>query len=829
MSLRLQTERVLTRSTTWALEHRSIVVLCTVLVIGSLATGLPRLRLETSFESYLPRNNPALRIYERFRSEFGSGERVVVLLRPAELFDPRFLTELVELHEALEERLPYLDDLTSLVNARYLVGGEGTLSAEGLLDEVPEDEAGLDRLRARLDENTLYENIIVSPSRAETAIVIELDGAYAEPDAGADPLASLEDALPSTDPAKPGDTAGHGQMLSTAQAEHLVGVLEDVLGEHTPASTEIFVAGTPVLAHRLGAMLTRDITVFVGASLCLTTLLLGALFGNVWAMIHPISIVLLSVVGTLGAMGLAGLPLTAVTEVLPSLLITIGVGDSIHIQSMYYKRREGGESKNDAIIGAMGHSGLAVLLTSVTTAASMAAFQTADLQPVIDMGRAAPFGIMLAFLLSVTLLPVLMASTEMGAGAVGQGRARRGRALDRILVRLGRVGTRRPLWVISTVIGLSLLGATGAARLHFSQDDLEWLPADDPLRVSTEQLNATMGGAEPFELHVRLGPGRDLREPAIMAALLEMEKHASGVRTGPLEVAKVLSLGDVLEETHRVLREPGDDSRWPDSRAAISQELLLFEAAAPDDLDRLVDADWKQTRLAINVPFVDALYYPTFARDVTGVAARDIANRGLEDAVEVIPTGLLTLAGETFDLLFVSMARSYLIGFGVIALLMLLLIGDLRLGLLSWLPNIVPILLVLGLMGWIDAPLDISSMLVGGILIGVVVDDTIHFAHTFHRYREETDCSLRAVRSTLETTGRAMFITSAVLASGFFVFTGASLANVSEFGLFCGVGVVLAFLADIIMLPALVSLAAPCPPDCACRRSGHDVLAVPHG
>lgn len=822
MTLRLQAERILTRWTAWVLGHRGIVVACTALVIGMLATGLPRLRMETSFESYLPKNNPALEIYERFRGEFGSGERVVILLRPAEMFDPHFLAELVLLHDALEERLPYLDDVTSLVNARHLVGGEGTLTAEGLLDDVPQDEAGLERLRAKLEDNALYENIIVSQSRAETAIVIELDGSYEETDAGDELL------MPNDAPFSSGfaEAPIGGELLSTEQARRLVRALEEVLSDHAPESTEVFVAGTPVLAHRLGAMLTRDIAVFIGASLCLTALLLAALFGNAWAMIHPLLVVVLSVVGTLGGMGLAGLPLTAVTEVLPSLLITIGVGDAIHIQSMYYKQRELGAAKNDAIVGAMGHSGLAVLLTSVTTAASMAAFQTADLQPIIDLGRAAPFGIMLAFLLSVTLLPVLLASSEMGAGAGGVGRARRARAFDRVLVGLGRVGTRRPLLVVCVVLALSVLGAAGAMRLRFSQDDLKWLPADDPLRIATEQLNTSMGGAEPFELHVKLGPGRDLREPAIVAALSEIQRGVSGIRSGPVEVAKVLSLGDVLEETHRVLRDPDDPSPWPDSRAAVSQELLLFEAAAPDDLERLVDARWQQTRLAISVPFVDALYYPNFARDAAELASHTLGERGLGDAVQVIPTGLLTLAGETFELLFVSMVRSYLIGFAVIALLMLLLIGNLRLGLMSWLPNVVPILLVLGLMGWIDAPLDISSMLVGGILIGVVVDDTIHFAHTFARYREEMDCSLRAIRATLETTGRAMLITSTVLSLGFLTFAGASLSNVADFGLFCGAGVILAFLADIVVLPALVSLAAPCPPDCACHKAEHDLLTA---
>jgi hypothetical protein len=300
------------------------------------------------------------------------------------------------------------------------------------------------------------------------------------------------------------------------------------------------------------------------------------------------------------------------------------------------------------------------------------------------------------------------------------------------------------------------------------------------------------------------------------------------LHVGEVSVAQNLSLVDAIEETHRAL---GDDPTaplvLPSERAVVSQELLLFESAAPDDFARLVGPDFRTTRIAMSVPFVDAIDYPRFARAAGSIATDVLAAHRLADDVVVSPTGLLMLAGETFDLLFGSMARSYAIAFGVIGVLMVLLIGDLRIGLLTLLPNLVPILLVLGFMHAIDSPLDVSSMLVGGILIGVVVDDTIHFAHNFAGYREETGCALRAIRKTLTTTGRAMLVTSITLSIGFFAFMGASLSNVAAFGLLCGLGVVLAFLADVVMMPALVAAVAPCAPSCPGHRLEPLGLAPP--
>lgn len=818
MKLQDRVDAAFERHSERILRHPIVTIAASLVAIGMLAAGLPSLRIETSFDSYLPIDNPAQRLYDEFRTEFGSGERAVILLRPTELFNAGFLEELTQLHDALEDELPYLDDLTSLVNARHLVGGDDTLVSEGLLDDPIRDDSDVVRLRDRLGSNPLYENVIVSRDLTATALLIEFDGSLIDSDSSGSEGADLGGFESSEGDGV--DLPRRGAMLTTEQAEHLVRVLDRVLVENVPASTEVFVAGTPLLAHRLGEMLTRDIVTFVAISAGLTALLLAALFRNLWATVHPLLVVGLSVIGTLGWMGLRGIPMTAVTEVLPSLLVAVGVGDSVHIQSMFNRARESGADVPSAIRWAIGHSGLAILLTSVTTGVSMAAFRSAELQPIIDLGRAAPVGVFLALLLSTTFLPALMSLTPMEPISVGTRRGAIGQGLDRILLWLGGLGARRPVTVVLCTALALLFALVGASRLHFSQDDLRWLPEHDDIRIATEELNRVMDGAEPMEIYAVAARDLDLREPEVIAALRELETRVSKAEVGVVRVAQSISLVDVLEETHRALTagSSGVQEPLPNTRAGVSQEMLLFESAAPDDLARLVDTAWSRTRIAVTVPFVDALHYPRFADEISKIADDVVEEAGLDGALEIRPTGILTVAGETFELLFVSMARSYAIAFGLVIALMLTLIGNRRVGLISAIPNLVPITLVLGAMGWLDAPLDISSMLVGGILIGVVVDDTIHFAHHFARYRRKSGCSYQAIQETLVTAGRAMLVTSTVLSIGFFSFMGASLQNISDFGLYCGSGVILAFLADVVLLPALITKAAPCSPGCTCRH-----------
>lgn len=804
----------------FVLTHRGFVLAGGLLLTAFLALGLQNLRIETSFSSYLPENNPRQRVYEEFRQQFGSGERIVVLLRPAEIFDMGFLEELRRLHQMLEEELPYTREVTSLINARQLRGTEDSLISEGLLDAWPETSGDLDDLRRRVRANPLYRNMIISEDESATAIVIELEGARDSSDSAdaegdledelADALLGFEDAPGFDQPSGP-----KGDLLSTAQASQLAQSLDAIIVGASMQSADIYVAGTPILAHRLGEMLTRDIAVFVTLSLLCTGVLLLLLFRSVWGMILPLVVVGFSLVGTLGWMGLAGIPITAATEILPSLLVAIGVGDAVHIQAMFFKRLESGDSTEESIRWAMSHSGLAVLLTSLTTAASMAAFQVADLQPIIDLGRAAPIGVGLALLFSVTLLPALLSLAPIRQPAPSRHDRGEDHRLDRVLLRLGRTGTRHPRAVIGVTAVLWVSSILGATTLYFSQDDLGWLPEDEPIRVAIEQLNETMNGGESFELLVSLEGDADLKDPAILAMLDTLERRIASLVVGEVSVGQTLSIVDVVKETHRALTSAGDGELLiPNSRELVSQELLLFESADAEDLEQLADSEYQLARILITVPFVDALHYPRFAREIKRIARETSENMAPEIGVRFTGTGLLMLAGETFELLFTSMVRSYSVAFGVIALLMLVLIRNVRMGLLSMLPNITPILLVLGLMGWMDAALDVSSMLVGGILIGVVVDDTIHFVHNFVRYRRQMGCSLRAIRETLTTTGRAMLVTSTVLSIGFFVFTGAWLENVSDFGLLCGIGAILAFLADVVLLPALVALTVPCDSGC---------------
>jgi len=169
-------------------------------------------------------------------------------------------------------------------------------------------------------------------------------------------------------------------------------------------------------------------------------------------------------------------------------------------------------------------------------------------------------------------------------------------------------------------------------------------------------------------------------------------------------------------------------------------------------------------------------------------------------------TGIKAVMGAIFYELIYSMARSYVLAVLIITPLMIFLIGSVRLGLVSMIPNLAPIVLTLGIMGYCDWPLDAITLLIGSIALGLAVDDTIHFMHNFQRYYAQSGDSERAIRQTLSTTGHAMLFTSVVLAAGFMVYTLSIMSNLRHFGLLTALCIALAFLADVLFAPALVTV-----------------------
>ena len=780
---------------------RPLVALALVLLLAALAVSqLPHLRLDTSTEGFLHEDDPTLIAYNDFRREFGRDEVIIMALRPDDVFSLRFLGRLKALHEDLESNVPYLDEVFSLINARSTRGEGDSLIVEDLLGQMPETGGELAALKRRVMRNPLYINTLVSADGSFTTVLIKTRSYSAAGEAAFDPLAGFTEQAASTEADE-----GAPEFLTDQENSEVVRAVREVLARHEAPDFPIEVAGSPWVTDTLKRGMMRDMRRFVLLVSAAIGVFLFVMFRRISGVLLPLLIVVLTLLSTLGIMSATGTALKLPTQILPSFLLAVCVGDSVHLLAIFYRRLAETGDKHEAIVYAMGHSGLALVFTSLTTAGGLLSFATAEIAPVADLGVFAAAGVMVALIYTLLLVPsilVLLPVKQLGRAAA---RRESSLLLDNFFKRVARVTTRRP-WVIIALSALVLLvSLVGVSRVGFSHYVLGWFPEGSEVRRGTELIDRELRGSISLEVLADTGREGGVYDPAFLKGLDSLARQVEGYDDGSIFVGKAWSVADILKEVNRALNEDREEYyRVPDDRDLVAQEFLLFENSGSDDLKDVVDSRFSTARFTVKSPFVDALAYDALMQDVEARFAKTLG-----PDVKITVTGMLPLLSRTLASVMHSMARSYLVAAVVITLMMVFLIGDLRMGLLSMLPNFLPIVFTIGVMGWLGMPMDMFTMLVGSIAIGLVVDDTVHFMHNFRRYRARTGSTEEAVFLTLSGSGRAMLVTTCVLSLGFFVFMFSEMNNLFNFGLLTGTAIIAALAADFFLAPALLAVALP--------------------
>jgi hypothetical protein len=771
--------------------------LCTLLGLG-LAAYAPLVELDTSTEQMLKPDDPVRLRYEAFREQFGRDELIVVgVTGPARVFERGFLERLTALHRELERDVPKLVEVTSLVNARDVRGVGQDLVVEELLEEIPGSEEALAALEARVLASPTYRDLLISRDGTFTVIVLETEAYSSFGDV--DVLAGFDE---------PEETGTRGEkparrFLSGDENREIVEAVEAVVARHAAPDFAIHVAGTPFMINRLAGLMQRDMQRFVALSLLVISVLLYFLFGSVAGVLLPLLVVVVSLADMLGLFVLAGQKITPPSQIMPTFLLTVSVAYPVHFLSIFFKELRGGASRADAVTRSIGHSGLPIVMTALTTMGGMASFATASLQPLAMLGYLVPVGVLLAVIFSLVLLPGLVMVIPLDVARVDRTEAGYGR-IDRLLLACGRISLRHRVPILAATLLLCALSVWAALSLHFSHNPIQWLPERDPLRLATEVVNERMRGSTTLDILVQTGRENGLHEPAVLDGIDRLRAYSESYRDPLVSVARATSVVDVVKEIHQALNENRPDAyAIPRDRRLVAQELLLFENTGADDLERIVDSTFRTARVTLRLPWGDAF---AFARFVGDLEQRLPSLLG--DGADGVITGLVGMMSRTLTAVTLSMAWSYATSLLVVTTLMVLLIGNLRGGLVSMLPNLAPILFMHALMAAFGVPLDAFTLMAGSTALGLSVDDTIHFIHVYRREVEHCGDAEEAVRRTLTSTGRANLVACVVLSSGFFVFLISSMQNLASFGLLTGFAFLAALVVELLVTPALLVTAA---------------------
>jgi predicted RND superfamily exporter protein len=763
---------------------------------GLLASGIT---IDTATESMLHADDPSLIDYNRFRNQFGRAELVVLLVEAPDIFERDFLTRLRTLHQALEAETPHLKKITSLINVRHTRGEGDVLYVDKLLNEGALQD--LETVKARALASPFYPNYVLSTNSKAAALVVETVSRVSDAPETTGPftvdLEALEaDALFETE----GSDSSH--YITADEKAQVNAAIEGVMERFESPDFKITFSGGSVVVDVFNKATGEDTLRLVKIMVLVIVGFLFLFFRSWSGIIIPLCIVGSAMISTVGLMAATGTPISIMTNFLPAFIVSVGIADSIHVLAIFYREFQRGNSKADAICYAMGHSGLPILMTSVTTTAGLLSFTSAEIATIMQLGHFAAAGVMLAFGYTLCLLPALIAVFPIRPKRVAAV-AERSRRMDNFLLNFSRISSKRPKAIVGICVVLGLLSIYAIFQLRFSSYILAYFPDDHPVKTDLVHVEQNLGGSVTFEVVVDTGKENGLYNPTVLNQIDALIPEVVAIKMEDFYVGKVISIVDILKETHQALH--GNDKRFytiPKDRATIAQELLLFENRRPEDVAKLADSRFQKTRITLKTKWSDSVIYERFVKQL-----KEMFDGALAGAADVTVTGLAALMGRTIPAALHSMARSYAIAFVVISILMLLLVGNLKLGLLSMCPNLLPILMVMGLISLCGVSLDINTLFIGSIAIGLVVDDTIHFFYNFRKYLNETGSPVAAVRETFLGTGRAMLITSIILTLNFFVLLSATLNHSVKFGLFTGIVIIFALLADFLLAPALLLMA----------------------
>ncbi len=777
----------------FVVRHRWWVLFASLLFTLGWVLWIPHITFDNSTESFLLERDPASKRYREFRQQFGQDDHLMLAISPPEVFDFGFLARLRVLHDALQSEVPHIQEVTSLINARQTRGEEDALIVEELLQKAPETRAELADLERRVLENPVYRNLLISEDGRVTTIMLK-PVTYSSHGGDPDLLAGFD-----------GSEAGAGaepEFLSPEEKAQALAVVNEVVSRFRAADFPILVVGEIVTDQRLNEAIRRDVQNFIGFAVLAIGALLLLLFRRLSGVVLPLVVVAASLLSAVGVMVCIGIPGSLPLQMLPVFVMTVGVCNAVHVLVITYQRLNAGSDRESAIAYAFEHSGMAIVMTNLTTAAGMSSFLTAAITPITHLGITASIGVMLVLFYTFGLLPALLAVLPLKQGLAP---ASSSSPLKRLLVWTGDLAARRPRWILIGAGGFTLLMLIGITQVHFSHQPLHWFPEQDPVRVAAEQVDRDLRGTNSVEVLVDSGRENGLHQPDVLKRVEAAMGYAQALQEGEVFVGKATSIVDVLKETNRALHENRPDHYTvPSERALIAQELLLFENSGSDDLKEITDSQLRTARITLRVPSLDGVVYPGFLSRL-----RHGFEEILGDELHFYMTGLTPLMVRALSAMTTSLARSYLFALLIITPLMILMIGRLGLGLLSMVPNLLPVVTTLGVMGLCGIPLDASNIVVGSVIIGLAVDDTIHFMHRFQRDFEQSGDVREAVRRTLATTGSALLFTSLVLTTGFLVMAGlGSMHNTVVFGLLASLGIVTAFIADVLVMPALLALVA---------------------
>lgn len=741
--------------------RRWLTVLLCVLVLLALGAGASRIvPVDVDFRTHFSKDDPHLVALEQLEDTYALSDSALIAVAPREgtIFTHEALVAIEELTERLW-RTPYVTRVDSIANYSHSEGREDELIVEPLVD----DAGSLSRKDIeRIERIALSTEEVSGRFVSRDGRVAGLYVSVALPEDRQLPKVEVVDFLY--------HTANEARETYRAIDYHLTG--------------ELF------LNRSVRDAIDEDMGILAPVALVTMLLVALVLLRSIWGTLAIVAMLVAVLLSGLGFVGWTGMRLFGESGAALFVLMAVSVAHSVHIiETMQSGLREG-MNRKQAVAEALQVNIWPVFLTSLTTAMGFLSLNFSEMPPFRVMGNTVAFGAMCAFAYSVTLLPAMLSAMPMRGRPAWAGETE-------LFDRLGRfvVSRRITFLCVSTVSVVILVG--GIWRVELDDNHLKLLDDSFEFRQATDFVSENFSGLEPFEYSLNSG-----REGGITGVeyLRKVDAFAEWYRAQP-EVAHVFSLADIMKRLNKNLN--GDNPEFykvPDESDLAAQYLLLYEFSLPVglDLNNLIDVERSETRLTAVLKSISTKEKIELDERAQAWLRENAPDLGTQ-AIGVTIVGSYSIQRNIHKMLIGT-----IIAMAIVSLLLVFVFRSLRFGLISLIPNFVPAAMAIGLWGYLVGEVGVAASVVTAMAFGIIVDDTIHFMTKYLRARKDGLPPSEAVQSTFRLVGKALSATTAVFALGFLVFAASGMASNQALGLLVGITVMVALLADFLLLPPLL-------------------------
>ena len=743
------------------IRFRWLVIVFAILVMVGTSVGIRFFGVTNDYRSLFDDDNPQVVLLDALENIYGKSESSIIAIEPSgqSVFQRDVLAAIETLTDSAWQ-VPYSTRVDSLTNFLHSWASGDELIVEELVFDAPslsDDEV------ARVQDIALNDNDVVGR-------LVSRDGRVAG--------LVINFSLPE----------GNSDTAVFEITDHITRMLEQARADNPEIN--YYLTGEIPLNRAFSDATNDGLEQLVPIVLLVIAVIATILLRSVLGMAALMAVVIFSVNMVMGFAGWIGVVFNPANAGVPIIVMTVAVAHSVHIVESVLAKLGQGIDRKKAVAEAVRSNIWPIFLTSVTTMIGFLSLNASDSPPFRILGNLVAFGVFWTFVFSLTLLPALISLLPL--------KSRQRRSLSSVFFdRFSSfVIVRRKILLVSTSI-VTIGLASGILQLELTDNWLKYFDKRYQFRLDTDFVVDNLTGIQTLDYTLDSGNADGISDPEY---LQKVEQFAEWFREQP-EVRHVQAFTDIMKRLNKNMN--ADDPSFfklPDSSELAAQYLLLYELSLPfgRDLNNRIDVNKSSTRMTVSLNTLTARQQ----QELDARAQAWMNTNAPELATEA--SGVSIVFAHLSQRNIKSMLSGTIIAMALISLILILVFRSIRIGLISLIPNFIPAILSLGLWGFLVGRVGLAGSVMTAFAFGIIVDDTIHFLTSYLKARRANKSSEDAIRATFRNVGHALWTTSLVLASGFLVFATSGFEVSWALGLLVMLTIWFAFLADFLLLPALL-------------------------